>query len=199
MPTVLVAYETRNGGTRALAQAVARGFSGRGFEARVRSVDENPELSGLDAVVLGSRFSFGRAGKSFCEFLTRNRNALRALPHALFFAPLMLIRPADTNEAAPLLSPSIPGTGVGEGRFLNMVEQAFSMEAAMKTLASLPLSPPDTALIRGGFAPDALPLAQKLKALCLMLLLEQIDPETGPDTEFAEQWSLTLFPGLGAP
>ena len=57
---VLVAAASRHHGTREIAEAIATGLIRRGLEAEAVPVEQVTNLSGYDAVVLGSAMYTGR-------------------------------------------------------------------------------------------------------------------------------------------
>jgi menaquinone-dependent protoporphyrinogen oxidase len=58
--TVLVAYASRHGATREIAEALGRDLCERDIDAEVRSADEVDGLDDYDAVVLGSALYMGK-------------------------------------------------------------------------------------------------------------------------------------------
>lgn len=84
MTSVLVAYATKYGTTREVAEAIGEVLSGRGIRVDVRPAREVDELSGYSAVVLGSALYYFMLHGDAKRFLRRHRKALSALPVALF-------------------------------------------------------------------------------------------------------------------
>ena len=84
MARVLVAYASKYGSTREIAEAVARRLGGRGVEVEVRAAGEVRNLAGFSAVVLGVALYFFRWRGDASRFVRRNRKALSAVPVAVF-------------------------------------------------------------------------------------------------------------------
>lgn len=81
-PKVLVAYATRCGSTREIAQAVAQDLRGRGCAVDLRAADKVATLSGYEAVVLGSAVRFGRWLPEAVDFVRRHQAGLKRIPTA---------------------------------------------------------------------------------------------------------------------
>ena len=82
--SVLVAYATKSGSTREVAEAVAGTLRDHGLDADVRPAREIGAVGGFDAVVLGGALYMGRWHSDARGFLRRHRAALAALPVAVF-------------------------------------------------------------------------------------------------------------------
>lgn len=83
-PVVLVAYESRNGGTAEIAQWIGEGLIGAGVEAEVRPAAVVQELRGYSGVVLGSGLYEGRWLRGALRFARRHRADLLEVPVWLF-------------------------------------------------------------------------------------------------------------------
>jgi menaquinone-dependent protoporphyrinogen oxidase len=81
---VLVAYATRSGATREVAQAVCESLHGHGVRAHLRPAGEVRDLDGYDAVVLGGALYVGRLHRAARRFLGRHEVALADRPLAVF-------------------------------------------------------------------------------------------------------------------
>ena len=81
---MLVAYGTRYGSTREVAEAVAATLEEQGIETDVKQAREVRSLDGYDAVVLGTPLYMGALHKDVRALLERNREALEHTPWALF-------------------------------------------------------------------------------------------------------------------
>ncbi len=81
---VLVAHASKYGSTQEVAEAVAATLRDHGFEVDLRHVGKIRQLNGYRAAVLGAPIYFGMWRKDAHSFLERNRQALEALPVALF-------------------------------------------------------------------------------------------------------------------
>src|SRR4051812_49129391 len=95
---VLVAYATKAGSTREVAEVVARTLREHGLEADLQPVDEVAALAPYSAVVLGTALYTGRVHKAARRFLSGHRDELAELPLAVFaMGPKTL---ADVDVAA---------------------------------------------------------------------------------------------------
>jgi menaquinone-dependent protoporphyrinogen oxidase len=84
MASVLVAYATKYGSTREVAEAVASTLRECGVDAVARPADEVRGLAGYSAVVLGTALYFFMWRGEAHRFLKRNRRELTGLPVAVF-------------------------------------------------------------------------------------------------------------------
>ena len=112
---VLVAFASKHGSTREVAEAVAQRLVQHGLEVETAPVSAVDDVTQFDAVVLGTALYMGRAHKSARSFLHRYGAELATLPVAVFG-----MGPASTSdhdledsrrqldralEAAPLVDP----------------------------------------------------------------------------------------------
>lgn len=81
---ILVAYATRHGATRGIAERIGATLTRRGLDATVTPVAEVKTLDGYDAVVIGSAAYMFHWLKEANEFVRRHRSALQAKPVWLF-------------------------------------------------------------------------------------------------------------------
>jgi len=81
---VLVAYATRYGSTKEVAEAVATALQARGVTAEVTPAAKVGPVDGYGAVVLGTPLYFGALHKDARALLERSREALAGTPLALF-------------------------------------------------------------------------------------------------------------------
>ena len=82
--TVLVAYDTRHGATRGIAERIAENLREAGQEADVRPVQEPGDLVDYDGFVLGSATYSAHWLKDATEFVRGNRDLLAQRPVWLF-------------------------------------------------------------------------------------------------------------------
>jgi menaquinone-dependent protoporphyrinogen oxidase len=81
---VLVAYATKAGSTREVADAVARTLREHGLEADVRPAAEVGTLATYGAVILGTALYTGRVHRDARRFLRSHRAELTERPLAVF-------------------------------------------------------------------------------------------------------------------
>jgi len=82
--SVLIAYASRYGSTREVAEAVAAALRESGLEVECRLMREVRSLQGYRAVVLGTAIYMFHLHKDARRFLSRQRQALADRPVAIF-------------------------------------------------------------------------------------------------------------------
>ena len=81
---ILVAYSTKYGSTREVAEAIAESLRAASIPVYVQPAREVRTLEGYRAVVVGTALRIGHWYKDTDAFLTEHRAALGALPVAVF-------------------------------------------------------------------------------------------------------------------
>ena len=84
MTKVLVAYATRHGSTRGIAERIAERLNARGLEAAARPASEVRDASAFDAFVVGGAAYMFRWLGDATSFVEHNRATLAARPTWLF-------------------------------------------------------------------------------------------------------------------
>jgi menaquinone-dependent protoporphyrinogen oxidase len=84
MASVLVAYATKYGSTREVAERVAARLGGQRLQVDTRPAGEVKSLDGYDAVVFGGALYMFRLIGEGRRFLSRHRKKLSGLPVAVF-------------------------------------------------------------------------------------------------------------------
>jgi menaquinone-dependent protoporphyrinogen oxidase len=120
---VLVAYASKHGSTREVAEAIAGALAERGYTVEVRSAHEVTSVEPYAAVVVGGALYTGRWHRDARVFLARHRHALAERPVAVF--------------------------GMGP-RTLADAEVAGSRKQLDRALAAVPEVPPASVAIFGG-------------------------------------------------
>ena len=83
-PLILVAYATKHGSTREVAEALADALREHGLEADTAAAAQADDLSPYAGIVVGGSLYMGRWHVDAVRFLRRHRQALAALPLAVF-------------------------------------------------------------------------------------------------------------------
>jgi menaquinone-dependent protoporphyrinogen oxidase len=81
---VLVVYSSKHGGTQGIAERIGERLRNDGVAAAVRDVRDVNDLTGYDAVVLGSAVYMGSWRKDASDFAAHHRTELAARPVWLF-------------------------------------------------------------------------------------------------------------------
>ena len=82
--SILVAYASRYGATREIAERIAAKLRAAGREAEARPLKAAGDLAGYDGFVVGSAVYFGSWLKEATEFVRRNHAVLASRPVWLF-------------------------------------------------------------------------------------------------------------------
>ena len=107
---VLVAYATKRGSTREVAEAVAEELTTRGLETTVAPADEVADLAGFDGVVLGGSLYMGRWHADARGFLKRHREALAGVPLAVFAMGPLTMEDSDVAGSRKQLDHALAKT-----------------------------------------------------------------------------------------
>ena len=111
MPTrVLVAYATKLGSTREIAEAIGETLRSAGIDADILPAGSVPDIAPYEAVVLGSALYAAHWQRDANRFVVRHLDALKSLPVWLFSSgPLdRTLAAADlpiADQAAALTAP----------------------------------------------------------------------------------------------
>ncbi len=84
MGPVLVAYATKHGSTKEVAEAVAATLRERGMDVELKAAGDVGSLAGYSAVVFGTAIYFPRPVREARRFLSRHHDALSHAPFAVF-------------------------------------------------------------------------------------------------------------------
>ena len=82
--TVLVAYASKHGSTRGIAQRIAEQLRQLGIQAEARPLDEVWDPGSYEALVIGSAIYYGSWMKEATEWVHRNQAVLARRPVWLF-------------------------------------------------------------------------------------------------------------------
>lgn len=128
MTNVLVAFATRSGTTQAIAERLGARLTEAGHQATVVPVQDNPDPSAYETVVIGSGVLNGEVYVSAGEWLTARRAGLEQRPTAAFITCLVL---PDTAE-----------------------QRAVALGYPGQLAAELPAAPLSTAVFAGTYDPS---------------------------------------------
>jgi menaquinone-dependent protoporphyrinogen oxidase len=81
---ILVAYATRYGSTREVAERIGAKLRGRGADVDISPAASVTDLSGYSAVVLGAPYYIGKMLKDATAFLEQHHSALETMLVAIF-------------------------------------------------------------------------------------------------------------------
>ncbi len=94
---VLVAYASKHGATREIAERVAQTISAAGQQVQARPVAAAGDLAGYDAFVAGSAVYMGHWQKEAAEFVRRHRAVLAGRPVWLFSSGPLATEPTGAQ------------------------------------------------------------------------------------------------------
>ncbi len=104
---ILVAYGTKHGSTREVAETIAETLEQHGLEVMLRSAARVADLTGFGGVVLGGAIYMGRWHPDAAHFLAQHRRALSALPVAVFSMGPKTMDAHDADESLVQLARSL--------------------------------------------------------------------------------------------
>jgi menaquinone-dependent protoporphyrinogen oxidase len=105
--TFLVAYATRRGSTREVADAIGRQLGEHDLLVEVRPADHVDDLSRYCGVVLGGALYPGRLHRDARDFLRRHRESLARTPFAIFAMGPATLDPGDVARSRAQLEKAL--------------------------------------------------------------------------------------------
>lgn len=103
--TVLVAAASKHGATREIADAIARSFGEAGFDVDAENVEDVTDVTGYDAVVLGSAVYMGDWLESARRFVDEHGDELAARLTWLFSSGPAGDPPRPSTDSAVNIDP----------------------------------------------------------------------------------------------
>ena len=108
--TVLIAYASKHGATRDIAERIAAALRQHGQETDVRPVDTVRDAGQYEAAVLGSAVYYGQWLAPATSFVRENQAALAALPVWLFSSGPLGDQPSIDPTDLVRLREALPGS-----------------------------------------------------------------------------------------
>jgi menaquinone-dependent protoporphyrinogen oxidase len=93
--TILVAFGSRYGATRGIAERIARRLAGAGFEVTVSAAERVGAVAPYGAFVVGSALYMGHWLRGTRDFVVRNQRVLAARPLWLFSSGPLGVQTVD--------------------------------------------------------------------------------------------------------
>jgi menaquinone-dependent protoporphyrinogen oxidase len=104
---LLVAYGSKHGSTKEVAEAIAAKVKSAGREVEVRRAAEVEDVRPYEGVVLGGSLYFGRWHGDAARFLSKHRRKLSELPVAVFALGPQTAAPEDLAESRAQLDKAL--------------------------------------------------------------------------------------------
>ena len=167
-PEVLIAYCTRSGSTREVAEAIGRTMNEAGVQADVKPMVEVQSVPEGTAVMLGTALYIGRFPKEFHGFVGRFRNELEKVRPWIF-----VLGPTEKERK----------------------HFASAEEQARKELSKYPwLRPADMRVLGGRFDPEHLKLPFPMSLVMKLPAnpMRKLPVSDIRDWEWIEQWSRAI-------
>lgn len=196
MGRVLVAYATRHGSTREVADQVAAALTQAGMTAEARVIGADVDPSHYDAVVVGGPMIMGWH-RDALRFLRRHRDRLSTLPTAYFITAAALTGTGETvvRGVSVDVDPWLAKPPKREGSLTRKERYALAAHYLEKPLAAAPgVRPRHVAFFAGSLDLTAMNLLEKV----FVLLVVGASPGDGRHWEFIRQWGRDLAAELAS-
>ena len=115
MTSVLIAYGSRHGATKGIAEFIGEALRAQGLHTIIEPADRVHAVTDIDAFVVGSAIYMGSWLSEPIEFLERHRDLLATKPVWLFSSGPLKGSSKETADADPLESALGPTEGPGSG------------------------------------------------------------------------------------
>jgi menaquinone-dependent protoporphyrinogen oxidase len=108
MKKVLVAYGTKTGSTKEVAEKIGKVFASSGIQADVLPLSQTKNLSGYSGFVIGAPVNGMRWFPEALAFISDNQAALKAKPSAFFLLSVVMSggRPSLRKRIVDCFSPA---------------------------------------------------------------------------------------------
>jgi menaquinone-dependent protoporphyrinogen oxidase len=97
---VLIAYATKCGSSMEVAEAIGKTISQNDIAVDIKSVKKMADITGYDAVILGSAVRMGQWLPEAVDFIKRHQSRLNQLPMAIFSVHIMNMGDSPESIAA---------------------------------------------------------------------------------------------------
>ena len=188
MSKVLIAYASRHGGTRGIAERIGETLRSEGLEALVEPADAAPDVAAVDAAVIGSGVYMGSWLKEGTEFLARHAATLATKPVWLFSSGPLVGSTVAGKAKDPIEDALGPAEGPGSGGRKRIEELATAIHARQNRV------------FYGAFDPTDPPKNMAERLIRLMPASKGIlPPGDGRDWPAIEAWAREIAEGLRTP
>lgn len=99
---VLIAYTTKKGSTREVAEKIGEVLQSKGMEVKVADIKDKPEVEGFDAAVVGAPIMMGSLLHRAPRFVKKHLKILKDIPLACFALGGTLAEDTEENRAIML-------------------------------------------------------------------------------------------------
>jgi menaquinone-dependent protoporphyrinogen oxidase len=109
--SILIAYATKHGSTREVAETLQKELEELGLEAETAPAAEVEDVSSYDGAIVGGSLYMGRWHRDAVRFLRRHHELLAKLPLAVFAMGPRTTAAHDVDEARAQLERSLAKAG----------------------------------------------------------------------------------------
>ncbi len=104
MSKILIIYSSVHGQTRKVTDFIKQQLESLGNEVHTATIDEAPDFSDFDKVVIGASIRHGKHNPSVYQYISDNLQQLDAKPNSFFSVNLVARKPAkNTPETNPYM------------------------------------------------------------------------------------------------
>jgi menaquinone-dependent protoporphyrinogen IX oxidase len=189
---ILVTYDSGYGATAAAAKAIAETLTEKGLNVDLHVVGPE-DLSGYDALLLGSPIRLGRCTPGIKRFLKKNLTALTRMNVGFFFT-CMSVTSNDPGRDLPLyIDPSFDNPGKPPARIGAMEENhtvSYYLEHFLKFAPGV--APMAVAFFKGNLNTAKLSFIHRLIMRLAMFSLPEIQNGDFLNTAVIQAWAESL-------